>query len=274
MNIVFKGCPNFSKRTKPIRKIVIHWFGLGTLESANTRFQNAANQVSAHYGISKGRIWQWVKETDVAWHSGVSTVNGESIGIEHDATTDHNLSEQDYQLSGQLVAEISKRHNIPLNRQYIIGHREVKATQCPGTIDIDKIIKIAQSYLNPVPTFPIKIRAKLVINGPEWATAAQKCEEVRQWYLTHSQNKLDLEFTVSYSNFSSIPFHYLPNGSAIIDEAWFDANVLDSSFPTTIFIIRDEDYPDNMPGGKQLARTSGYMAKFQLRRLSGQERML
>lgn len=116
--------------------------------------------------------------------------------------------------------------------------------------------------VTPMPTFPIKIRVKLVINGPAWATISQKCQEVRQWYLTHSQNKIDLEFVVSYSNFSSIPFHYLPNGSAIIDEAWFDANVLDISFPTTILIIRDEDFPDNMPGGlKQLARTLGYMGK-------------
>lgn len=145
MDIIWKGSPNFLKRTKPIKKIVIHWFGKGTLESANNRFQNTNNQVSAHYGISKGRVWQWVKENNIAYHSGNFTVNAESIGIEHDATTDHYLSEQDYRLSAQLVLEIAQRYNIPLDRQYIISHREIKPTQCSGTIDINKIINLAKN---------------------------------------------------------------------------------------------------------------------------------
>lgn len=148
MNIIWKGSPNFSKRTQPIRKIVIHWFGIGTLESANARFQNKANQTSAHYGISKGRVWQWVKEQDVAWHAGNWAVNSESIGIEHDAVLNkHDLTEQDYQLSGELVAGICQRYGIPLDRKHIIGHREAKATQCPGTVNIDKIIAIAETHL-------------------------------------------------------------------------------------------------------------------------------
>jgi N-acetyl-anhydromuramyl-L-alanine amidase AmpD len=147
MDIIWKGSPNFQKRTKPVKKIIIHWFGVGTLESANARFQNsnAAVPASAHYGISKGRVWQWVKETDIAYQAGVWAVNTETIGIEHDATTDHNLAEQDYLLSAQLVREIAQRHNIPLDRQHIIGHRDVKPTQCPGTIDINKIINLAKN---------------------------------------------------------------------------------------------------------------------------------
>lgn len=159
MNIVWKGSPNFNKGRagKKVKKIVIHWFGKGTLESANTRFQNAANKASAHYGISKGRIWQWVKEADTAFHAGDLAVNRETIGIEHDAGIDplHDLSEQDYLLSGQLLAEISKRHGIPLNHMTVIGHREIKPTQCPGTINLDKIISIANQILNPMIKVPI-----------------------------------------------------------------------------------------------------------------------
>lgn len=145
MNIVFKGSPNYSRRYgAKIDRIVIHWFGIGTLESANNRFQIPAEKSSAHYGISKGRIWQWVKEENAAWHSGKWLMNRRSVGIEHDATLDHDLSEKDYVLSGELVAQLAKFYNIPLNREHIRKHSEVKATRCPGTIDIDKIIKTAR----------------------------------------------------------------------------------------------------------------------------------
>lgn len=146
MNIVWKGSPNFndSSYRKPIDKIIIHWFGIGTLDSANARFQNDASDVSAHYGISDDVIYQWVKDENVAWHAGVWEVNQESIGIEHDATTIKNATEETYKTAGQLVKEICARHNIPIDRQHILKHSEVKPTQCPGTLDIDKIISYAK----------------------------------------------------------------------------------------------------------------------------------
>ena len=147
MNIQWKGSPNFDTNRKPIDRIVIHWFGVGTLGSANTRFQSASNQVSAHYGISDRTVYQWVKEENVAYHAGVYTMNQRSIGIEHDATTEHNASEETYQTSAELVSLVCKRYNIPLDRDHIIKHSEVKATQCPGTLDLDKIISLAKGYM-------------------------------------------------------------------------------------------------------------------------------
>ena len=146
MNIVWKGSPNYndSSYRKPITKVVLHWFGIGTLDSANTRFQNDASDVSAHYGISDGLIFQWVKEENVAWHCGNWEVNQCSIGIECDATTTKNASEETYQTAGQLLREICDKYNIPLDREHILKHSEVKATQCPGTLDVDKIIAIAR----------------------------------------------------------------------------------------------------------------------------------
>lgn len=146
MNIVWKGSPNFndSSYRKPIDKIIIHWFGIGSLDSANTRFQNDASDVSAHYGISDGLVYQWVKEEEVAWHCGDFPMNQRSIGIECDATTIKNATEQTYQTAGELLRDICNRHNIPLDREHILKHSEVKPTQCPGTLDIDKIISYAK----------------------------------------------------------------------------------------------------------------------------------
>ncbi len=140
----WKGSPNYSKDRKAIDRVVMHWFGVGTLESANARFQNPEAQSSAHYGISDTRIWQWVKEEHVAWHAGNYPMNQRSIGIEHDATTTKDATEATYQTSAQLLREICNRYTIPLDRKHIIGHREVSATQCPGTLDIDRIISLAK----------------------------------------------------------------------------------------------------------------------------------
>ncbi|MEK6884264.1 MAG: peptidoglycan recognition family protein [Nanoarchaeota archaeon] len=147
MNIVFRNSPNRDKNKKPIDRIIIHWFGTGTLESADKRFMNPKNFVSAHYGISGGTIYQWVKEEEVAYHAGVYSMNQRSIGIEHDATTTHPLTSESYDTSGKLVALVAERWNIPLDRTHIIKHSEVKPTQCCGTIDIDKIISLAQKEL-------------------------------------------------------------------------------------------------------------------------------
>lgn len=141
--ITKKLCPNFTKGRISVQYIIIHWFGIGTLESANNRFQNPDNQSSAHYGISDNTIYQWVEEENTAWHAGVLDINKKSIGIEHDATTTKEMSEATYQTSAKLIKEICQRYNLPINRDTIKGHKEFKATQCPGTIDLDKLIRLA-----------------------------------------------------------------------------------------------------------------------------------
>lgn len=144
MTITWKGSPNYDSNRTDISVIVIHWFGMGTLSGADATFQKQ-NGTSAHYAVSDTTIHQYVKEEHVAYHAGNYTVNQKSIGIEHDANPDKPLSESSYQTSGKLIAEICARHNIPLDRQHIIKHSEVpRATQCSGTIDLDKLIKIAK----------------------------------------------------------------------------------------------------------------------------------
>jgi N-acetylmuramoyl-L-alanine amidase len=156
MQIIWKGSPNKDGKEyrQTIDRVVLHWFGIGDLESANSRFQNPASRVSAHYGISDLLVYQWVNEEDVAWHAGNYPINQRSIGIEHNATTAQNASEQTYRTAGELLRDICTRHNIPLDREHILKHSECSATQCPGTLDIDKIIAIAkgESMSEDIPT--------------------------------------------------------------------------------------------------------------------------
>lgn len=152
MNIIKKTIPTSNYqvgRTRTITKIVIHWMA-GTLAGAQARFTNPTSSVSAHYGIEDDNIYQWVDEKDTAFHAGNFTVNQESIGIEHSAHTDRPASEDTYKNAGELVGAICKRWKIPLDREHIIKHSQIKATQCPGTMDLDKIISIAKSGIIPV----------------------------------------------------------------------------------------------------------------------------
>lgn len=151
MNIQWMGSPNYDTNRKPITKIIIHWI-VGNLAAADATFTKTSAGTSAHYGVEDSTIHQYVLEQNVAYHAGVYSVNQESVGIEHSASPDRPASEATYKTSGQLIWEISKRYNIPLDRQHILKHSEVKATQCCGTVDVDKLISIAKSFNAPTPS--------------------------------------------------------------------------------------------------------------------------
>lgn len=134
---------------KQIKFLVCHWI-VGTLESADATFQNPDRIASAHYGIGDTEIHQYVKETDTAYHAGNLTVNRESIGIEHEGGWDlgngqrAKPTEETLKTSAVLVADLCKRYNIPIDKDHIFPHNKFSATQCPGLLDIDQIIKLAK----------------------------------------------------------------------------------------------------------------------------------
>src|SRR3990167_6766036 len=129
-----------------IDKIVMHWI-VGTLESADATFKNPDREASAHYGIGDGDIHQYVKEEDTAWHASNLTVNRESIGIEHeggwllaDKVNRFIPTELTNQTSVKLVRDICKRYSIPIDKDHIFPHSKFSNTQCPGFLDVDRII--------------------------------------------------------------------------------------------------------------------------------------
>lgn len=154
MATTFVKSPNYTpgrvdpttRKTVKIDRIVIHWI-VGNLASADAVFTKTSSQVSAHYGIENKTIHQYVKEADTAWHAGVYAMNLRSIGIEHSAAPGRPATATTIDSSAKLVAEICKKYKIPCDRAHIIKHSEVKATQCPGTIPIDTIIKKAKAIL-------------------------------------------------------------------------------------------------------------------------------
>lgn len=138
---------NYSRgrQGKAITLIVDHWFGMGTLASADSRFKNPNSGASAHFGIDRnGRVIQWVALEDTAHHAGNWNANLISIGIEHDANPDLPPTDALYAASAKLHAHLSKQYNLPL----VVGstvrpHKDFMATQCPGTLDLERIVREA-----------------------------------------------------------------------------------------------------------------------------------
>ncbi|HEM9634163.1 TPA: N-acetylmuramoyl-L-alanine amidase [Streptococcus agalactiae] len=117
----------------------------------NTWLESNGKWTSAHYEIADNEIWGCVGEQYCAFHSGDADMNRRSIGLEHvNATGSPNwtISEETYQSSAELIAELCQRHNIPCDSAHIIPHRQVSSTACPGGIDMTKLIAMANKIIN------------------------------------------------------------------------------------------------------------------------------
>jgi len=147
MDIKWVGCDpsNYTKgrQGNDVKRLVVHWV-VGTLESADATFANPQRNASAHYGIGDNDIHRYVKDEDTAWHCGDWLWNLKTIGIEHEGGPNLPISEDTYKSSAMLIKNLCTKYNIPIDREHITGHSDYVATQCPGTFDIDKVIKLAK----------------------------------------------------------------------------------------------------------------------------------
>lgn len=121
----------------------LHWLQ-GQPASSNT-------DSSAHYIVDAngGQLAQLVHEADTAWAAGVYSWNQRSINIEQEGwAAKGNFSDGLYQTVGALVGRIARRHNIPLDRQHVIGHMDVPRPNDhtdPGPqYDFDRVLAIAK----------------------------------------------------------------------------------------------------------------------------------
>jgi N-acetyl-anhydromuramyl-L-alanine amidase AmpD len=143
-NIIWRGSPNRDANRGQIKYIIMHWT-VGTFEETDRRFLNPASRVSAHYGISGSVIYQWVSDDEVAYHSGNIPTNQTSIGIEHDGGPGRYITEETYRSSIALVRYLSDKYNIPIDSAHIRRHSSIVPTLCPGTLDVDRIIREAKA---------------------------------------------------------------------------------------------------------------------------------
>ena len=101
----------------------------GSWSSAINWFQNPSSDVAAHYVVRSwdGKIAQCVSDINIAWHAGNWPVSQASLGVEHEGYVSDPkwFTPEMYSSSAKLVVYLCRRYRIPIDRQHIIGHKEV-----------------------------------------------------------------------------------------------------------------------------------------------------
>lgn len=137
----YNAGPKYGKRAT-IDKFIYHWMD-GTLAGTDATFKNSSKIRSAHFGIEDTRIHQYVSIQDTSFNSGKGDANCEGIGIEHSAQPGRDASAATYETSSQVVYAAAKALGKKVGNFQHLPHNHFSETACPGTIDIDRIVRRA-----------------------------------------------------------------------------------------------------------------------------------
>lgn len=148
------GSPNYNNGSLPPAKkkiFVEHWFGSdATLAGTDAHFQDPATVKngrgtgpSSQYGIgADGTAHQYVREQDYAHTNGHAEANAISITFEHEGGPGKPVTDACYEKSIKIHADAARRNGVE-KLEWMVNvfpHSHWVATQCPGTLDIDRII--------------------------------------------------------------------------------------------------------------------------------------
>ena len=148
-----------------IDKIFVHHMaGILTAQQCGNVFKT--REASAHYGIgSDGKIGQYVKEENTAWHCANKSYNQRSIGIELSndggAKTNWHVSDKTIAKCIDLIVDICKRNGIKkINytgdlKGNLCMHCWTASTACPGPYLKTKFKYIAKE-VNKKLTTPVQ----------------------------------------------------------------------------------------------------------------------
>ncbi|WGD36833.1 peptidoglycan recognition family protein [Lysinibacter sp. HNR] len=152
-----------STRTKSISRMIVHHTAGGTNEGNIALLSTDARQVSANYCLlTTGQLVGIVPEERRAWTSGSDAADSPSITIETVNTGGEAagwpVSDVQIEMLAHLAADLSTRYQWgPLDRNRIIGHRQVAATACPGPYlypRLEQIVTRANYILHNTGTTP------------------------------------------------------------------------------------------------------------------------
>lgn len=142
--------------------IVVHTTA-GTYEGTIDWFSRPESGVSAHYLVAlDGRVAQFVDEADTARHAGrvlrptarlvaarEDSPNVYTVGVEFEDGGDPGgvtRPAAQYVTGARLIHAIAARWKIPLDREHVVGHREIfAAKECPGNLDVERLVAEARA---------------------------------------------------------------------------------------------------------------------------------
>lgn len=124
--------PNFSKREKEIKYIILHGTWMESTKEALDRLCDASAEVSCHYLIDEeGKLFQLVKDSEVAWHAGLSawgedvSLNQYSLGIElsHSGDFEKPYTKKQYDSLVELLKILNAIHRISPSK--VLAHSDI-----------------------------------------------------------------------------------------------------------------------------------------------------
>ena len=153
-----------SRRTARVQWIVVHYTGTAAGAKANARtFERKLEKPrSTHYLVEGAVVLATVRENRAAWHIGapdeskkLPVYNGNAIGVDlceqklvmpkgrlHAEDQDWYFTDETEATAAELIAEIMRRHSIPLD--HVVRHYDVTGKLCPRPFvgaDINKVYK-------------------------------------------------------------------------------------------------------------------------------------
>jgi N-acetylmuramoyl-L-alanine amidase len=148
----------------PVDRVVIH-VEEGSESATDEWFDDPISHVSAHYGNNKlGVIEQFVDEADTAYSNGrvasptakvvLQRVgvnpNDYTISIEHEGDGTQPLTDAQKTSTVELLCDIWHRNlYFLMDRDHVLGHHEIYINKtCPGKIDVDELITLANKKLS------------------------------------------------------------------------------------------------------------------------------
>lgn len=133
---------------------------VGSLRGTLAWLADPASGVSAHFVVGlDGTVAAVVDEADTARHAGrvqaptapflTQGVDPNQVTIGVEFVDDHDphgvvRPDEQYDAGAELLWALGLRWSIPLDRDHVVGHREIYAAKtCPGNLDIDRLLRQA-----------------------------------------------------------------------------------------------------------------------------------
>lgn len=160
--------------------IVLHVIE-GSQVSCDNWFANPISKVSSNYSIGfTGEIHQYVKDEDTAWAQGTVlnptfslykpniSPNLYCLSIEHEGIDLSIVHEAQINATVGLIRSLAAKWSIPLDRDHIIGHYQIRSSKpnCPATNKtiIDTIVRRAKEVDQPINPVDIKKEIKRLLD--------------------------------------------------------------------------------------------------------------
>lgn len=185
-----------SRNGARIDHIILHHSAATNVNTVLGLMRPGGRRVSSNYVVGNdGKVYGVVPEEYRAWTSGSTTDGGRGAAFDRRSITFEIINEsaggswpvsaKAHEAVAQVVADVSKRYKFSLNRDSVLGHRELWTryrasypTACPGGLDMDWIVRRARQILGTGNT-PGSISSgggSGYVSGTEWGYSLKKVQ--------------------------------------------------------------------------------------------------